>query len=114
MKQRNVETAIEGFESLGVPLSFDKAAVTGVRGSSGSSTITAKDICAGHRDKTTALRWSIMSHWQLPTLIDSGRLTREARIIRTVYGRCNDTLAALEREIGAAGTPPAATSVSVG
>ena len=38
LKQRNVESAIYGFESLGVPLAFDKAsAVSGVKGASSKS-----------------------------------------------------------------------------
>ncbi len=94
------------FEALGVPLSFDKAAVTGVRGGTSRSVIMAKDICSGHKEKTLALLWSIMFHWQMPTLVDGDRLRKEAAIIRRCYAKANAIVSALERE--QADTPTAA------
>ena len=99
LKQRNVETAIFAFEAIGVPLTVEKAAVTGVKGSTSRCTITAKDICNGHKEKTLALLWSIMVHWQTPKLIDIARLNKEIRSIRLCYPKCNAILTALETEM---------------
>jgi hypothetical protein len=79
--------------------------VSGVRGARCATAITAKDVCAGHKEKTQALLWSIMYHWQMPTLIDVPRLNRETTLLRRCYARCEQTLAMLE---GTLPTTPAA------
>ena len=44
--------------------------------------ITAKDIVGGHRQRTLALLWKIISHWQIPALVDVAELKLEIQRIR--------------------------------
>jgi len=80
---------------------------SGVRGAKGSTVITAKDISAGHKEKTLALLWSVMFHWHMPTLIDVARLGREVNLLRRCYAKVEAAVAALEAAMPV--TPDAAT-----
>jgi hypothetical protein len=68
----------------------------GVRGARGSTVITAKDICTGHKEKTLALLWSVMFHWHIPSMVDAPRLGRETTLLRRCYAKVEAALAALE------------------
>ncbi len=109
-KQHNVGVAMEGFESMGLRLGSDKAAVAGVKGASGVSTIAPKDVANGHKEKTLALLWAVMFQWQVPSLVNVQRLQRETTLIQKSHAKC----AALLAEARASGlvTPTAAATAT--
>jgi len=46
--------------------------------------VTARDIVAGHRQKTLALLWAIVMQFQLPRLVDAAALERECTRLRAL------------------------------
>lgn len=78
-KQSNVSMALSSFEALGVPLTVQRPGTT-------PYSITAKDITAGHAEKTLALLWAIASTHSLGDFVDTKRLGREVAVLTACYG----------------------------
>lgn len=60
--------------------------------------ITSREIVDGHREKTLALLWKIMSHWKISSLVNVNNLEREVERVKKYHGKLATTIFTMSQD----------------
>ncbi len=60
--------------------------------------ITSREIVDGHREKTLALLWKIMSHWKISSLVNINNLDNEVERIKKYHGKLATTIFTMSQD----------------